>query len=59
VVTRHLVSAVQRAGAQVHVWTIDDPQRMRELLDLGVDAIVTNRADLAVPLVRALAQRAA
>ncbi|ASO20411.1 Glycerophosphoryl diester phosphodiesterase [Actinoalloteichus hoggarensis] len=46
VVDERLVRAVRRRGLEVHVWTIDDPARMRELLDLGVDGLVTDRPDL-------------
>ena len=46
VVDRSFVKAAERAGAEVHTWTIDDPAQMRELLDLGVHGIVTDRPDL-------------
>ena len=52
IVTPRFVDAVHAAGAQVHVWTVDDPDAMVRLFDLGVDAVVTNRADLAMELVR-------
>jgi glycerophosphoryl diester phosphodiesterase len=33
---------------RVNTWTVDDPARMRELRGLGVDAIFTNRPDVAL-----------
>lgn len=53
VFTGRTVPAFHRAGVEVHAWTINDPAEMTRLLDLGVDGIVTDRADLAIPLVRA------
>ncbi len=51
IVTRRLVDAVHGAGAEVHVWTVNDRHDMLRLLDLGVDGLVSDRADLAVEAV--------
>ncbi|PFG43269.1 glycerophosphoryl diester phosphodiesterase [Isoptericola jiangsuensis] len=56
VVDARTVAAAHRAGRHVHVWTVDDPAEMRRLLDLGVDGIVTDRADLLRGVLRARGQ---
>lgn len=42
-VTSGLIDRAHRHGIAVHVWTIDDEVHMDELLDLGVDGIMTDR----------------
>jgi glycerophosphoryl diester phosphodiesterase len=46
VVTPGFVRRAHGLGLYVHVWTVNEPAEMRRLLDLGVDGIVTDRADL-------------
>ena len=43
-----LVEAARAKGLPVSVWTVDDAARMHALSDLGIDAITTNRPDLAL-----------
>lgn len=51
VTTGAMVDRLHAAGVEIHVWTVNDPDRMHELLDLGIDGIVTDRVDLALDVV--------
>jgi glycerophosphoryl diester phosphodiesterase len=46
VVTPRFVEAAHRHGIQIHVWTIDDPIEMLELLDVGVDGLMTDMPEV-------------
>lgn len=54
VVDPKFVEVAHRVGVAVHVWTINDADEMRQLLDIGADGIVTDRGDV---LTRVLADR--
>ncbi len=47
IVTRRFVNAAHRAGIPVKVWTVNGADAMRRLLARGVDALITDRPDLA------------
>ncbi|KAG1681595.1 hypothetical protein FOA52_014103 [Chlamydomonas sp. UWO 241] len=48
------VDLLRRAGKQLHTWTINDPALLRQVLDEGVDALVTNFPRQAIEAIETL-----
>jgi glycerophosphoryl diester phosphodiesterase len=52
VVSPQFVDGAHRAGLGVQVWTVDTAEDAHRLIGWGVDALITDRPDLIVPVVR-------
>ncbi len=50
-VDRDLMDTVHYPGLEVYAWTVDDPAQMHALIDLGIDALCTNKPDVAREIV--------
>jgi len=46
VLTESRIKKLQKRGWKVHVWTVDNEQDMRRLIEWGIDGIITNRPTL-------------
>ena len=44
-VTKDLVTKLHKRGQKIHAWTVDDPDEIERLTELGVDNIITDKAD--------------
>lgn len=56
IVDAGFVSAAHSAGVAVHVWTVDEAEDMRRLLDVGVDGIITDRPSVLAGVLADLAE---
>ena len=52
VVSPRFVELAHKAGIAVQVWTVDEPEDIRRLLDWGVDGIISDRPDVAAEVVK-------
>jgi glycerophosphoryl diester phosphodiesterase len=44
------VDAAHAADVRVGTWTVDDPEALEQLFEMGVDAVATNDPEMAVPI---------
>ena len=56
IVSARTVRAARQIGVPLIVWTINERHEMRELLDLGVDGIISDRPDLLRKLIEERSQ---
>lgn len=52
-----LVAKAHELGIAINTWTVDDPDRIRWLAELGVDGIITNVPDVALSALRTTSAR--
>tara|TARA_B100000953_G_scaffold287533_1_gene269856 strand:+ start:360 stop:1055 length:696 start_codon:yes stop_codon:yes gene_type:complete len=50
-VTKSFVTACSDKNVNVNVWTVNEEDRIRELVDFGVDGVITDIPDIALALV--------
>lgn len=51
IVTKDFVETAHRLNLKVHVWTVNETEDMRRLLDIGVDGIMTDYPDRLLKLI--------
>ena len=49
--TQHVINTMHLHDLSVNTWTIDDPVRMAELLEWGIDGLCTNKPDVALEVI--------
>ena len=48
--TQEIMDDFHKHGVKVYPWTVDEPDEMRRMLDMGADGMLTNRVDLLTEL---------
>ena len=52
VCTKDFVTKCHQDNIKVNVWTINDEQTMRKLIDIGVDGIMSDNAQLLMSIMK-------
>jgi glycerophosphoryl diester phosphodiesterase len=57
IVTPGFLRLARRQGAEVYVWTVNDAQTMKRLVEAGVDGIITDYPDVLVAVLKEMGRR--
>ena len=57
VLSQRFMNEAHQRNLPIHVWTVDDPEDMRRLVDMGVDGLQTDRPDLLAEVLSDVAGR--
>ncbi|OUW08597.1 MAG: hypothetical protein CBD19_02695 [Gammaproteobacteria bacterium TMED159] len=52
ILTKKLISDAKKRNLLIHVWTINNPNEMEELIDMGIDGIVTDEPDILMNVIK-------
>jgi glycerophosphoryl diester phosphodiesterase len=53
-VDKEFVEKAHANDKEVHVWTVNEPEEMKRLINLGVESIITDRPDILVNLLQTI-----
>ena len=56
IVDKEFVKKAKLHNKEIHVWTVNDPDEMERLINLGVDNIITNRPDVLSSVLKKLSR---
>lgn len=55
-ITKRFMRKQQRKGREVWAWTVNDPEEMKRLLDMGVSGLITDRPDVGLEVLKGQVQ---
>ena len=52
ILTKKLIIEAKKRNLLIHVWTINNPNEMEELIDMGINGIVTDEPDILMNIIK-------
>ena len=52
-----MIEGCKKNNVAIHTWTVDDPAAIYKLAEAGVEAVITNKPDIALEVVRSVQQK--